>query len=225
MASLGQLAAGVAHEINNPVGFVRSNIETLVDYITVFKKILNEYQGLANWIRQHKPEISTEFLASIDAIESSQEFDDIRQDIDQLLSESIGGIDQVIEIVQVLKNFVSDDGMELRETDINRSMEETIRIVWNELKYKCQVHKDLADIPSIQSYAGQLKQVFMNLVTNAAHAIHDQGDIWIKTWADDTHVRICIRDITVVVWPQRCKRAYLSRFIRRSQAIKERVWV
>ena len=149
MASLGQLAAGVAHEINNPVGFVRSNIETLVDYITVFKKILNEYQGLANWIRQHKPEISTELLASIDAIESSQEFDYIRQDIDQLLSESVGGVDQVIEIVQVLKNFVSDDGMELRETDINRSMEETIRIVWNELKYICQVHKDLADIPSI----------------------------------------------------------------------------
>ena len=203
MASLGQLAAGVAHEINNPVGFVTSNLGTLTGYVTTFKQILSEYEALASAVQDGNRIDKNPILARIDDLREKEDLPFILEDIDNLLKESSDGTQRVKEIVQNLKRFARLDDAELKDSDINEGIESTLKIVWNELKYKCTVHKDLGQIPRIPCYLGQLNQVFMNLLVNAAQAIQDEGDITIKTEANDTHVIVQISDTGEGIPPEK----------------------
>jgi two-component system NtrC family sensor kinase len=100
----------------------------------------------------------------------------------------------VAEIVQSLKSFARIDEAQLKEACINEGLEATLKVVWNELKYKCQVHKNLGVVPPIRCYPGQLNQVFMNLLINAAQAIPVKGDITIETKTDGDHVVVRVSD-------------------------------
>jgi two-component system NtrC family sensor kinase len=188
MASIGQLAAGVAHEINNPMGFIASNISSLGRYT---KKIIEFVDAQDEAIVSAElPELSKDLQEKRRKIK----LDFILEDIDQLIEESLDGADRVKNIVQNLKSFSRVDEADHQSADINECIESTLNIVWNELKYKAIVTKDYGELPLTSCYPQQLNQVFMNLLVNAAQAIEKEGEITIRTWNGDGHVNISISD-------------------------------
>ncbi len=198
MASIGQLAAGVAHEINNPVGFVKSNLGTMDEYRKDIIKLLDHYATLEATIGRES-EISGngaihKVIEDIQKVKDEIDLDFILDDYENVIAESIDGTTRVAKIVSDLKDFSHVDKAELEHADINKGIESTINIVWNELKYKANVVKKLGDIPLIQCYPQRLNQVFMNILVNAAQAIEQKGEIRISTEADNGYVEIRISD-------------------------------
>jgi two-component system NtrC family sensor kinase len=121
-------------------------------------------------------------------------FVDDTEDIKGLITESLDGSERVRKIVQGLKSFARVDEAEYKYADINECIESTINIVWNELKYKATLKKDYGNLPLTKCYPQQINQVFMNLLINAGHAIESQGEITIKTWAEDGSIWVAISD-------------------------------
>ncbi|PKG80816.1 two-component sensor histidine kinase [Colwellia sp. 75C3] len=185
MASIGVLAAGVAHEINNPLGFVKSNLDVLDEYLTDIKKHNQE-------TNEHlTKETSQEWQA---ALATKYDIEFIFEDIPALLTSSIGGIEKITEIVQSLKTFARIEETTKSKTDINEGLTATLNMVNNELKYNCEVHVELDPLPIIYAYPSKLNQVFMNLLINAGQSISDSGDIFVRTFQLDSDIVIEIKD-------------------------------
>ncbi len=179
MASIGQIAAGVAHEINNPIGFIMSNLSTLQDYTTSIRGALSVCRAL---IGVPTSVLALDVQSRLTELEN-QDLEFIDGDIDGLLAESLEGCERVRDIVINLKGFARPDESKPRSFGIDECVESTLKIVWNELKYRCQVVKDYGDVPPLTGYPGQINQVIMNLLVNAAHAIETEGVITITTRA------------------------------------------
>jgi len=188
MASIGQLAAGIAHEINNPIGFISSNLTSLDKYV---RKLIYYLDLQKEVIERENPH---DFLANLQENRTSLKIDFIMDDITQLISESLDGTNRVKKIVQDLKSFSHADGTETQAADINKGIESTLNIVHNEIKYKATVRKELAELPLVKCIPGQLNQVFMNLFVNAVQAIEQQGEILVKSWADKNNVFVSVSD-------------------------------
>jgi PAS domain S-box-containing protein len=190
MASLGQLAAGVAHELNNPIGFVRSNVTTLKGYLDSLFGIIQAYDTKA------AESMPPEALAALAAIKQREDFDFLHEDIFQLLAESQDGLTRVQDIVQNLKDFSRVGESGFGWADLHACLDSTLNIIWNELKYKCTVVKHYDQtLPQVYCIASQLNQVFMNLLVNAGHAIAEKGEITITTrQTPDGTVQVAISD-------------------------------
>jgi PAS domain S-box-containing protein len=194
MAALGQIAAGVAHEINNPVGFARSNLNTLSEYVGLFKNLLESYQSLGVAIDKGDSQGQEKILTEIRNLESKEKLPVVLQDVGNLIKESIEGLERTKEIVRDLKTFARMDESERKEANVNEGIETTLKIIGNELKYKCEVHKKLGQVPSIWCYPGQLNQVILNLLLNSTQAIENRGNITIETETITDYVVIKITD-------------------------------
>jgi signal transduction histidine kinase/DNA-binding response OmpR family regulator len=213
MASIGQLAAGVAHEINNPTGFVSSNLKTLSDYQKDLVQLIKKYQGLAANLSLNKDsgEPFVEYLAeinSIKAFENDIDIDFLIEDIDDLIGDCQEGTNRIKKIVLDLKDFAHPGEDVLQSMDINNGLESTLNVVNNELKYKATVHRNFGDIPAVKAYPQQLNQVFMNILVNAAQAIEKKGDIHITTRLEDDWVEIQISDNGCGIDPQNVSKIF-----------------
>jgi len=185
MASIGVLAAGVAHEINNPIGFIRSNLEVLEDYFSDIEKYYHEfYHSL----------VSEEDKENHKKLAKKYELEFLFADSPPLIKSSINGVDRVTEIVKSLKTFARIDQPEKARIDINEGLSATLNMVNNELKYNCKVHVDLQPLPQVHAFPGKLNQVFMNLLINARQAIEVKGDIFVRSFVEQGEIVIEIED-------------------------------
>ncbi len=189
LASIGQLAAGVAHEINNPIGFVLSNFKSLERYMTDVFDVIAAYEAAEAMLPPSGPQV-----AALRQVKETAELDFVREDIKQLLIESCDGLDRVKRIVQDLKDFSRVGENEWQMADLVRGLESTLNVVRNEVKYKAEVVKRYGATPEVECMPSQLNQVFMNLLVNAAHAITDRGTITIGSGTVGDHVWVAVSD-------------------------------
>ncbi|HEC61961.1 MAG TPA: GHKL domain-containing protein [bacterium] len=201
LAAIGQLAAGVAHEMNTPVGFVASNFETMENYLNKFLSLLSAYEKLAEEIAETPGE--NDLLSKIDHITKLKDelkIDFILEDIELLFSDSKEGLGRVIDIIKSLKDFARiDEIQEMHEYSLGDGIRSTLVVARNELKHCVRVKTELSDIPKVSCHSGQINQVFLNLLLNAAQAIQtmqreEKGLITIKTYSTENEVVCEIAD-------------------------------
>lgn len=201
MASIGQLAAGVAHEINNPMSFIISNLSSFNKYVAKLAAYLNVSEKL---LCEHSPLLR----GALEQEKTKYKVNAVLSDLPELVCESLDGAERVKKIVQELKNFSRIDRAEFSYEDLNQAIESTLSIAWNEIKYKAEVTKDYGDLPKVYCNSGQMNQVFLNLLINAAQAIEGKGEIRITTLHEDDCVRAKIRDSGRGIPPEDLKRIF-----------------
>lgn len=197
MAAIGQLAAGVAHEINNPIGYVFSNINTLAGYVNDLLRLIRAYEAAA----PRTPELA--------ALQRDIDIEFLTEDILALIAESQDGIDRVKQIVRALKDFSRvDDDSDFRQIDLHSCIDGALQVAANEIKYRATVVKDYAELPEVECLPSQIGQVLMNLLVNAAQSIDGQGQITVRTEQVGEGVQVAITDTGVGIAPQFLERIF-----------------
>lgn len=186
MAAVGQLAAGVAHEINNPVGFVTSNLATLTTYVNSLFD-LTDAQAAA--LQACGPLTDTAAAARLTQAETAADIDFMRQDAPDLLRESAEGLQRVKRIVNDLREFSHVGNADWQPADLNQCLESSLNVVWNDIKFKADITRALAPLPPVTCIASQISQVFLNLLVNAGQAIQAHGTIRLASGTFDRNGR------------------------------------
>jgi len=195
LASVGRLAAGIAHEINTPIQYVGDNLRALADSFRHVWGLIERYRGLVERIRagQATPQDAEEVRAA----EQECDLDYILADTPQAIQQSLEGLEQVASIVRAMRVFSHEDGGETSLMDLNRSLQSMLTVARNEYKHVADVDVDLGELPVVECYASELNQVFLNLLINAVDAVRDtnqRGRITIRTRSSGEWVEIAIAD-------------------------------
>lgn len=206
MASIGQLAAGVAHEINNPIGYVYSNLGSMQNYVQDLLSVLDAYEQSEPLLAAQPGAAPT--LGSIKALKEKVDLKFLREDTLNLMRESKEGITRVKHIVQDLKDFSHVNSAEWLFTDLHKGLNSTLNIVNNEIKYKAEVVKEYGEIPLVECVASQINQIFMNLLVNAAHAIEGRGTITLSSGFKDDWVWVTVADTGKGIAPENLQRIF-----------------
>lgn len=189
MASLGVVSAGVAHEINNPIGFITSNLNSLTRELESFQSFFNVIDAAMQ-----------ASLGSVDLLElwkkevKHWDINYIVEDVLAITTESMSGLERVTQIVNDLRTFTREDSEEMSAVDINACLQSALNILQNQIKYKAKLELDLAELPMIQGFPGKLNQVFTNLLSNAYQSIEQQGVIHVLTRISTTFIEVIIKD-------------------------------
>jgi PAS domain S-box-containing protein len=206
MASIGQLTAGIAHEINNPLAFVSSNLNRFDEYFHDAISVMRAWQELGQEL-EPQPRYAAR-LESLHEKESQVDVGFIIQDFETLLRHTKDGTERIKSIVERLRGFshLSDSGYV--DANLNTALDDSLTIVWNELKYKATIVKDFGDLPPVCCNIGELKQVFVNLLINAAHAIAARGEITLRTRVSGETVLISVSDTGCGIPRENLKRIF-----------------
>ncbi len=190
MSAIGLLAEGIAHEINNPVGYVSSNLSTLEKYLADIFVALDKYEAAESLCKADDP-----LMEELRKFKEKIDLNYLRTDTKSLLTESHQGMERVKKIILDLKEFAHSDSKDHWVwTDVHKGLDSTLNVVWNELKYKCELVKEYATLPDIYCLPSELNQVFMNLLMNAAQAIEVRGTIILRTGHEGELVWIEVSD-------------------------------
>lgn len=216
MASIGQLAAGVAHEINNPVGFIAANLFQLSEYLEDLQGVWERLQTLQDTIDDGRG--LGEIRAASDRLRQvcrEIDFDYVKQDLVKAVNESREGSERIRHIVRDLRDFSRQDSGETSLADVNRCIDTTANIVWTMMKHVVILKKDYAELPRLRCFPKQLEQVLMNLLVNACQAIEEKGgesgtvgEVEVRTLRRNGGVAIIIRDTGVGISPENLDRIF-----------------
>lgn len=193
LASIGQLAAGIAHEINNPAAYVKSNVNTLKSYIQSVAAAFKQYEDVISTCVDDKL-CDTTFSKKFKEIREQHDIEFVLDDLEDTITDTMEGLERIEDIVKSLKDFSRPDQADPVRYNINECLENTIKVVWNQIKYKIELEKDFAELPDVYGQPGSMGQVFLNLIVNAAQAIDGSGNISISTRVVGQSIEIKIQD-------------------------------
>ncbi len=187
MASLGLLTAGIAHEVNNPMNFVYGNLSLIEQHLNEMHRLLTLYEQLES-------EIPNEKITEIRRIKGELEYENLFNDLKVIINDCKTGARRTLEIVKDLRSFSRTDSGDIQRINLNDALKTTLKLLYPQYKKRILVETDWGELPLYSCYAGQLNQVFMNIIMNAIQAIPDVGKISIRTRADESTISIAIRD-------------------------------
>jgi two-component system NtrC family sensor kinase len=215
MASIGQLAAGVAHEINNPMGFIHANLFQMAEYVADLRRVFSAVDDLRKAVARGEPGEMREAAGRLDAAAEESQVDFLLGDLAKAIRESQEGSERIRHIVQDLRDFSHLDTGERGLADINQCLDSTANIVWPMMKHLVVLEKEYSEIPSVACYPMQLKQVFMNLLVNAFQAIEEKiggraetGLIRLRTELRGDSVVVSVSDTGIGIAPENLPRIF-----------------
>ena len=204
MKSLGELVAGIMHEINNPINFIYGNMTHLDNYSKDLIKIIDAYE-------KYEVELREEIKKDVNGIKKDIDYDFLKSDMPDLIKSCKEGAERAKNIIQDLKSFSRMEEAAISDVDIPHEIDMTLNILHNKIKHKAEVHKEYMDyVPKVEAFGGQLNQVFMNVIDNAVGAIKEKGDIWIRIKTNElqSHLFIEIEDNGVGMDKETCNRTF-----------------
>jgi signal transduction histidine kinase len=208
LAGIGQLAAGVAHEINNPLGYVSSNVEVLEKYFTVFTTIIAKHRELRTVLADDGDPQIKKSIQQIDNLERELDLNYILKDLPELFGDTSEGLMRMSKLVKGMRFFARTDQRPVFERyDLNKGLENTLLVAQNELKYHANVGQSFATLPDIEAISGEMNQVLLNLIVNAGQAVKEKklettGIIQVTTWHDGEFVYCSVEDNGIGIAPE-----------------------